>query len=330
MKAQVIKQFGDPSVFQEMDVEKPKTLPGTVLIKVAASSINPIDCKIRAGRFPEISPAFPAILHGDLAGTVEEVAEDVFKFKKGDQVFGWVGGVKNCPGVLSEYVLADAELIAKMPRSVSFKEASALPLISITAWEALFRKAHIRKNDKILIHGGVGGVGHIAIQLAKWREANVSTTVLKQEDISVALSLKADNVIEAKKEQVSDYVQRLTMGKGFDIVFDTIGGSNIDLSFIASKLNGNVVTTAARSTHDLSILHNKGLSLHAIFTLIPLIYNQDRQEYGNILSYIAKLTDKTKIKPLVDPHYFSFSNISQAHQYLEKGQNHGKVVIIYP
>jgi len=329
MKAQVIKEFGKPDIFQEVNVEKPCLLPGHVLVKVEASSVNPLDCKIRSGVTPEIAPTFPAILHGDLAGVIESVANDVTQFEAGDEVFGWIGGIKGRPGALSEFALVDAKLIAKKPRSLSTFQSAALPLVSITAWEALFDKTDVKAGDHVLIHGGVGGVGHIAVQLAKWRGATVSTTVLKDEDIQTALALNADYIINAKQEPVSDYVERLTKSKGFDIVLDTVGGANIDNSFIAAKLNGHVVTTAARSTHDLSIMHNKGLSLHVVFTLLPLLYNEEPQKYGAILTQIARLVDEHMLRPLIDPNHFTFNTVNLAHEFLERGKTKGKVVLAY-
>src|SRR5665213_1799094 len=140
MKAQVITQFGDPSVFVEKEVPKPSIQPGHVLIRVKATSVNPVDYKIRAGKALPIAPVLPAILHGDVAGVIEEVGEGVKGFKIGDEVFGCAGGVKGLGGALAEFMLADARLIAHKPTTLSMAEAAALPLVSITAWEALFEK----------------------------------------------------------------------------------------------------------------------------------------------------------------------------------------------
>lgn len=327
MKAQIINKFGPPSIFEYRDIEKPEIKLGHVLIKVHATSVNQIDCKIRSGVVSAIAPDFPAVLHGDVAGIIESVALDITTFKVGDEVFGCVGGLKNSPGALAEYVLADAKLIAKKPTSLTMLEAAALPLVSITAWEALFKKAKLKKNDRILIHGGVGGVGHIALQLAKWSGANVFTTVLKNEDIPLAKSFGADDVINAKEEDVANYVARLTNNQGFDVVFDTVGGPNLDKSLIAARINGSVVTTAARSTHDLTPLHSKALNLHAVFMLLPILTNQGREAHGEILKNIAMIADEGKLKPLIDPHQFTLDNSSDAHALLESGKAQGKVVI---
>jgi NADPH2:quinone reductase len=330
MKAQIITQFGDPSVFQLQDIPVPDLRPGHVLIKVSATSVNQIDCKIRSGAVATIAPLFPAILHGDVAGIVAAVASDVTAFQVGDAVYGCAGGMLGTGGALAEYMLADANLIAKKPASLSMTEAAALPLVAITAWQALFQKAHLQKTQTVLIHGGVGGVGHVAVQLAKWCGAKVYTTVLKEIDFPLAKSLGADEIINAKEETVEAYVSRLTKNQGFDIVFDTVGGPNMDRSFQAAADNGTVVTTAARSTHDLSPLHNKALSLHAVFMLLPILKNKNRAILGKILAELTHVIDAGKLTPLIDPHQFTLATTSAAHTFLESGKAQGKVIITIP
>ncbi len=327
MKAQVITQFGDPSVFKMQDVAKPQLKPGYVLIKVHATSVNPIDCKIRNGTVKDVAPEFPAILQGDIAGVVVEVADDVKHFKNGDEVFGYAGGVRGLGGALAEYMLADAKLLAMKPKSLSMLQAAALPVVGITAWSALFKRANLMKDQSILIHGGVGGVGHVAVQLAHWAGAQVTTTILKEQDIALAKKFGASNVINAKEEEAEHYIQRLTHGNGFDVVFDTVGGPNLDRSLLAAANNGAVVTTAARSTHDLSPMHSKGLSLHVVFVLLPLLSNIGRETHGETLTALAKVIDQGMLKPLIDPTLFSLEDVSAAHAYLESGKAQGKVVI---
>jgi NADPH2:quinone reductase len=297
------------------------------LIRVKATSVNPVDYKIRRGDYAAIAPQFPAILHGDVAGIIEAVAPDVHDFKPGDEVFGCAGGVKGYNGALAEFMLADARLIAKKPASLSMQEAAALPLVSITAWESLFEKIQIKPNQKVLIHAGTGGVGHIAIQLAKWAGAQVYATVSCHEKASIAKSLGAIDTINYKEESVADYVKRLTDGKGFDIVFDTVGAENLKNSFEALALYGNVVTIQANATLNLGPLHSKSGSLHVVLMLIPLLHNVQRERHGKIMAKIAELADKGIIKPLLDPNQFSFSEVSKAHSLLESGKAVGKIVM---
>ncbi len=327
MKAQIIHSFGDSSVFTMVDIPIPETKPGHVLIKVHATSVNPIDCKVRSGAVKAIAPEFPAILHGDVAGVVESVGKGVTQFKEGDEVYGCAGGFRGLGGALAEFMLVDEKLIAHKPKSLSMCEAAALPLVSITAWIALFDKAKLTNDKNVLIHGGVGGVGHIAVQLAKFCGAKVYVTVRKKEDFPIAKSLGADEVINVQKEDVEEYKLRLTKGHGFDIIFDTVGGANLDKSFAAAALNGTIVTTAARSNHDLTPMHSKGLSLHCVFMLLPILTDHHRENYGKILEKIAQIVDDGELKPLIDPNKFTLEEVAKAHELLESGLAKGKIVL---
>ncbi len=327
MKAQVINSFGDHSVFKLTEIPTPTIKSGHILVKVHATSINQIDCKIRSGSVPNIAPKFPAILHGDFAGTIEKISEDVTQFKVGDEVYGCAGGLHGLGGALAEFMLVDAKLIAEKPKSLSMLEAAALPLVSITAWEALFDRIKLGKGNSILIHGAVGGVGHIATQLAKWCKAKVYATVRKHEDFKLAKSFGADEIINISEEKVEEYIARITNNEGFEMIFDTVGGDNLDKSFIAAKDNGVIVTIAARSTHDLTLMHTKGLTLHCELMLLPMLKNCHREHHGQILEKIAQIVDSGKLKPLIDPHHFTLEQASAAHKFLESGKAKGKVVL---
>ena len=327
MKAQIIQSFGDPSVFQLEEVSKPELKPGHVLIQVKASSVNPIDTKVRAGAVPAVAPEFPAVLHGDVAGLVYAVGEGVTEFKVGDEVFGCAGGFKGTGGALAEFMLADADLLAHKPKNLTMEEAAALPLVAITAWEALFNRAHLVPGQDILIHAATGGVGHIAIQLAKWKGATVYTTASSQEKLEIGTRLGADVTINYREESVHDYVQKHTDGKGFDVVFDTVGGENLDRSFEAAAVHGTVAAIAARSTHDLSPVHSKGLSLHVTFMLLKILNKDMHKQYGEILKKVAKVVEEGKLRPLVDPNMFTFDEVSKAHEYMESGKAIGKIVL---
>lgn len=329
MKAVVINAFGGPEVFQVTNIPKPEVPPGHVLIQVKGSSVNQVDCKIRSGTVPSITPSFPAVLHGDVAGIVTEVGPNVVTFKAGDEVYGCSGGVKGTGGALAEYMAADAQTIAKKPKYLSFTEAAALPLATITAWMALFYKLNLAPSQHILIHGGVGGVGNIAVQLAKSVGANVSATVGADSDFATARSLGAQGVINYHQEDVVNYVKRLTNDRGFDMIFDTIGEKNLPNSFQAAALNGAIVTTAARLSLDLTPMHQKALSLHLVFMLLPLLKNQDRQAFGAILSKAAQLVDAGQLKPLIDQARFSIADVAKAHAYLESGKAKGKVALFW-
>lgn len=328
MKSQVIQSFGDPSVFQYKEILKPELKPGHVLIQVKATSINPIDTKVRAGAVPAVAPEFPAVLHGDVAGIVSEVGEGVSEFTIGDEVFGCAGGFRGTTGgALAEFMLADVDLLAHKPKNLTMEEAAALPLVSITAWEALFNRAELLPGQEILIHGATGGVGHVAIQLAKWGGATVYTTASSHEKLEIGKRLGADVTINYREETVQEYVQKYTNGKGFDIVFDTVGGENLDRSFEAAAVHGTVAAIAARSTHDLTPVHSKGLSLHVTFMLLKILNKDMHKHYGEILKKVAKVVEEGKLRPLLDSNIFTFDEVSEAHEYMESGKAVGKIVL---
>ena len=327
MVSQVIYKFGDASVFKRETLPKPTIKAGYVLIEVKASSINPLDLKIRSGDYGHIAPEFPAILQGDVAGVVVEVGEGVANFVVGDEVYGCAGGVKGENGALTDYMLADALLIAKKPKSLSMEEAAALPLVSITAWEALHDKVTIKPGQKVLVHGGTGGVGSIAVQLAKSFGADVYTTVSTSKKANLAPGLTTDKIINYRQESVSDYVARITNGNGFDIIFDTVGEKNIETSFEALALYGTVVTIQANTTVNLAGLHLKSGNLKVVLMLLPLLHGVHRGHHGDILQKIAELVDNDKLKPLLHPNSFSFDKIQQAHEFAESGKAYGKIVL---
>nr|WP_295970771.1 zinc-dependent alcohol dehydrogenase family protein [uncultured Bacillus sp.] len=328
MKAQVIRTFGGPFVFQLEDIPIPEVKPGYVLIQVKATSVNPIDTKVRGGLFPDVADEFPVVIHGDVAGVVAEVGEGVTEFKSGDEVYGCAGGYKGAGGALAEYMLADARLIAHKPKNLSMEEAAALPLVAITAYEALFDRAGIKAGDEILIHAAAGGVGHVAIQLAKWAGAKVYTTASTPEKQQIARHLGADAVINYKETSVEQYVEQYTDGKGFKYVFDTVGKENLDRSFQAASIHGTVVGVAARSTHDLSPLHAKGLTLHIVFMLLHMINKNEHQQNKDRLNHISSIVNEGKLRPLIDPKRFTFDEVSAAHQYLEENKATGKIVLL--
>jgi len=327
MQAYVINHFGGPEVFEPIDLAVPRLLPGHVLIKVVATSINPVDVKIRQGKLAAIAPEFPAILHGDVAGVIEQVGERVSGFKPGDEVYACAGGVRGSQGALADYILADADLVALKPMRVDLPEAAALPLVSITAWTALIDKANVQPGQLVLIHGATGGVSHIAIQLAKAVGATVYATCSSPAKAEIAKSLGADHAINYHDMDVTSYVNHYTQGKGFDVVFDTVGGENIQQSFKAAALNGKVVTVSARSNQDLSLMHSKGLSLHVVFMLIPLLHHVGRSHQGDILRNISRHVDESRIRPLIDVNRFRMSEIGRAHAQWESGNYIGKILV---
>ena len=327
MKAMVINRFGGPEEFAPVEQAVPEVSPGHVLIRVSGSSVNPVDWKLRSGLIPALAPEMPAVLHGDVAGRIEAVGPGVDDLQPGDEVYACAGGFKGLGGALAEYMLADADLVAPKPATLSLKEAAVLPLVGITAWESLIDRARVEAGQRVLVHAGTGGVGHIGLQLAKCAGAIVYTTVSDERKAEQARSLGADEVINYREHTVAEYVQQHTRGEGFDVVFDTVGDANLTGSFQAARAGGTVVTIAARSTQDLTTLHAKSITLHCVFMGLPLITGKGRVHHGDVLLRLARLVDNGRIKPLIDPQTFAFKDVGKAHQKLQDGRAMGKIAL---
>ncbi|WP_166831164.1 zinc-dependent alcohol dehydrogenase family protein [Thalassoroseus pseudoceratinae] len=326
MKAMQIKTYGENAQFEVAEVDKPEVKPGHVLVKIAASSVNTVDTMIRKmGKELPLSPDTPAILGMDFAGTVEVVGEGVTDYSVGDEVYGCAGGLADLPGTLAEYIVADIDLIAKKPRNLSMREAAALPLVAITAYEGL-QRAGIKPGQKVLVHGGSGGVGHVAVQLAKHWGAEVFSTGGGESQL--ALIEKLGGIpINYKTEPIEDYVNKHTDGAGFDLIFDSVGGENLSKSFEAAALNGQVATTVSMVELDLTPAHFKGLSLHVVFMLIPMLHNFRRDDHAKILSDLATISESGGLQPVLDEKQFTLEEAGQAHARLESGKAMGKVVV---
>ena len=327
MKAMLLEKFGASDGFILADIEQPTLRAGHVLVQVAATSVNTVDTMIRSmgAELAPLSPKLPALLGMDFAGTVAAVGAGVDTFTVGDEVYGCAGGLGELPGALAEYMLADAQLIAHKPKSISMAEAAALPLVGITAYEGLVR-AGVGKQQKVLVHGGSGGVGHVALQLAKHLGADVYATGGGERQLALIAELGA-TPINYKQESVADYVQQHTGGNGFDVVYDSVGGANLNKSFEATKLNGHIATTVSIIELDLAPAHFKGLSLHVVFMLIPMLHNHNRAEHQVILRKLAAIVDTGALKPILDQSSFSLHQVGQAHDRLSSGAAMGKVVI---
>ena len=326
MKAMVLNEFGDSAEFQLTELRQPAVKAGHVVVRVTATSVNTVDTMIRQmGKDLPFSPDLPAVLGMDLAGTIEAVGEGVTGFAPGDVVYGCAGGLADLQGTLAECMLVDARLIAHKPKTLSMREAAALPLVGITAYEGLQRSG-AKNGQKILVHGGAGGVGHVAVQLARHFGADVYATASGGESMQIIETYGA-TPIDYKAEKVADYVAKCTDGDGFDVVFDSVGGANITRSFEAAALNGQVATTVSLLELDLTPAHFKGLSVHVVFMLIPMLYDHKREGHGAILTKLAEIADAGALKPLLDETRFGIEEIGKAHDRLTSGQAIGKVVV---
>ncbi|MEM9462833.1 MAG: zinc-binding dehydrogenase [Myxococcota bacterium] len=329
MKAYIARQYGADAQLELADVPTPEPRPGEILIRVEATSLNPIDNK-QLRHDLGINPELPAILHGDVAGVVDHVGPGVERFEVGDRVYACAGGFRGTAGALAELMPADAKLVAHRPTSLSAAQAAALPLVALTAWESLVDGAKLQPAEHVLIHGGTGGLGHVALQIAKAHGARVAVTVSTEAKAEIARRLGADDIIFYRSESVDDYVRRFTDGRGFDVVYDTLSGANFERSLQAVRIRGRVATVFTgtdSTTLDLTQAFVRALTVYAQNMSIPLITGEGREHHGEILGKVAELVDAGKLEPLVDPHRFDFSQANEAHAFFEANEHVGKIVL---
>lgn len=316
MKAIVLNSFGGPEAFELCDLAKPIPQAGQVLVKVYATSINPLDYQVRRGDYQDLVP-LPAITGHDISGVVEAVGAGVTSFVPGDEVW-YTAQIFGGPGSYAEYHLADENIIGKKPAALNHLEAASLSLVGGTVWEALVERAGLKVGESILIHGGAGGVGHIAIQVAKAIGARVFTTV-RETNFEFAKSLGADVTIDYKNEDYAEVIMRETAGHGVDVVLDTIGGDTLAHSPHALAQLGRVVSIVdIAKPQNLIEAWGKNASYHFVFT---------RQNRGK-LDELSRLVERGQLKPYVGAT-FSLEDIPLAHTLLETANNglKGKIAI---
>ena len=311
--------------FVETDLPRPLPAANQVLVRISAAGVNPLDTKIRAGAAAHARQALPATLGLDMAGIVEEVGSSITTFHPGDEVYGAVGGVGGLQGTLAQFVAADAALLAHKPSALSMREAAVLPLSAITAWEGLVDRAHVHEGQTVLIHAGAGGVGHVAVQIARAFGAEVFATV-SSDKRHIVESYGAVS-IDYRSMTVEQYVQSFTRNEGFDIVYDTVGGSTLDDSFKAvRKYTGHAVSCLGWGSHSLAPLSFRGATYSGVFTLLPLLTGEGRAHHGEILSHISRLVDEGRLRPLLNSEHFSTSTLDAAYRTVASGSL-GKVAI---
>ncbi|GAB2692959.1 NADP-dependent oxidoreductase [Mucilaginibacter koreensis] len=303
MKAVQIHQYGGPEELNYEEAPMPEIQADEVLVKIYATSINPIDWKVRQGSHGNYQ--FPLILGWDAAGTVEEVGEQVTTFKAGDAVYGRPDVTRN--GTYAEYVAVKADQLALKPERADFLTAAAIPLAGLTAWQGIFDHGQLQAGQKILIHGGSGGVGTFAIQFAKWKGAHVATTA-SESNIQFLKDLGADEVINYKTEQ---FEEKLT---GYDVVFDTIGGDTQLKSVQVLKQGGILVSTVGIANPDA--LKEKNIEGKQYMA----------QSYPDQLKQIGELLDAGKIQPIITK-VFPLNAVAEAQKASEQGHTRGKIVV---
>jgi NADPH:quinone reductase len=324
MRALVLEEYNAP--FRLVEMARPKAAAGQVLVRIKASGVNPLDTKIRTGNGGHAKQTLPAVLGMDMAGVVEEVGSGVMGFCVGDEVFGMTGGVGGVQGSLAEFAAVDPELLAKKPASLSMKQAATIPLSFITAWEGVVDRANVRAGQKVLVHAGAGGVGHVVVQIAKARGAEVFATV-SQEKKAIVEGYRAVP-IDYRSMKVEEYVAEFAGGEGFDVIYDTVGGATLDDSFAATKVyTGHVVSCLGWGTHQLAPLSFRGATYSGVFTLLPLLTGKGRAHHGEMMREATKLVDAGELVPLVDERRFTLETAMEAHALVESGKARGKVVV---
>lgn len=317
MKAAVLTKFGGSDAFEMRDVAVPSVGPRDVRVRVHATAVNPLDYQIRRGDYAEYVP-LPAITGHDISGVIEEVGDDVNQFAVGDEVY-YTPLIFGAQGSYAEQHVANVDLIARKPKNLSHPEAASLTLVGGTVWEAFETRAQLRAGETVLIHGGAGGAGSIAIQVAKAMGAQVFTTA-SQKNHDFVKKLGADFAIDYHTQDYVEAINDLTGGVGVDLVLDTIGGDALSRSPLVLAQLGRVVTLVdIAQPQNLIEAWGRNASYHFLFT---------RQNRGK-LDALTRLVERDLVRPVIGAT-FPLARIGEAHAHLEAGSANGlrgKVVV---
>ena len=330
MKAILMTSAGSPDVLAMYNIEKPE-LPSShhLRVKLSAAGVNPLDAKLRAN--PIYYPnKLPAILGCDGAGIVEKVGRAVTRFNEGDSIFFCNGGIGDEPGCYAEYTTVHEDFCAATPSNLGLQDSAALPLVMITAWEALIERANLQAGQTILIHGGTGGVGHIAMQLANHLGARVAVTVSDDKKEGLAQGLEAEKIVRYREMDFVIDVDDWTGGKGVDVVLDTVGGDTFLRSFNVARIGGKIVTLLSTplSLADTQLARLRNLSICYEMMLTPQVMKQheERIRQRKILEQGARLVEAGKIGVLVS-YALPLQDAAEAHRLIEKGGILGKIIL---
>ncbi len=326
MKAMVITGTGQPeAVFRFTEMPDPTVGDDDLLVQVKATSVNPVDCKVRQNS--RVPRQFPVILGYDVSGTVVATGKQVVGFQPGDEIYASPNVFK--PGANADYVVVDARSAALKPQTLDHAASAVLPLVSLTAWECLHLRAKVQPGQLVLIHGGAGGVGHIAIQLAKLHGCHVITTAGREQSIQFCRDmLKADVVIHYRNTDFVQEVMQITNGKGCPVILDLVGGETFIQSLDCIALNGQLVTIVPTETNQIAEkLFLKNVTLHYEFMGVPTAYNINPERQGEILTALRNLVDSGFVQPHIE-HQFPMSDLAKAHHLQETGPMMGKISIV--
>lgn len=302
--------------------------PTDLLIQLKAAGVNPIDTKLRQrGTF--YPDRMPAILGCDGAGVVIAAGSAVQQFQVGDEVYFCYGGLGGHPGTYAEYAVVNEQFVAPKPQSLSFAAAAAAPLVLITAWEALYDRARLEAGRRVLIQAGAGGVGHVAIQLAKLAGATVATTVSSEEKAVLVKQWGADQVFLYTQEDIVDAVMQWTNGEGVDLTFDTVGGNVLSQSFATTAIYGDVVTILSPdATTDWKTARDRNLRVSFELMLTPMLKGliEAQQDQAKILRQCARLIDQKELNIHLS-ETLPLAEAATAHRLIEAGGRIGKIAL---
>ena len=330
MKAILMTAAGGVDVLQLEDISVPELpSPNHIRVKLAAAGINPLDTKLRKN--PLYYPDnLPCVLGCDGAGRVDAVGENVQRFKPGDEVYFFNGGIGKEPGNYAEYTVVHQDFAAFTPRHITLEEAAALPLALISAWESLFDRCCLQEGNTILIHGAAGGVGHLAVQLAKQAGATVLVTVGSPEKAAWVTSLGADRVFVYRDVDFATAVLDWTHGRGVDIVFDTVGGDTFCRSFACTRVYCRIVSLLQWNctAEQMKLARTRNLALISELMLTPTVLgmHEERVHQRRILEEGARLIEADKLKIKVS-HVLPLVEAAKAHAMIEEGHTTGKIVL---
>ena len=330
MKAMLMTAVGDADVLQLADIDTPELpCPNHIRVKLSAAGINPLDTKLRTN--PSLYPGnLPCVLGCDGAGVVDAVGENVQRFTPGDEVYFFNGGLGDAMGNYAEYTVVHQDFAAFMPRHATMEEAAALPLALITAWEALLNRGNLVQGQSVLIHGAAGGVGHLAVQIAKQTGATVLATVGSNEKAAWVTSLGADRVFVYRDVDFATAVLDWTKGRGVDLVFDTVGNDTFCRSFACTRVYGRIVSLLQWncSSEEMKLARTRNLSLIYELMLTPTLLgmHEQRVQQRKILEKGARLIEANRLKIQVS-QVLPLAQAAQAHRMIEEGHTTGKIVL---
>ncbi|RLL51011.1 alcohol dehydrogenase [Mariprofundus sp. EBB-1] len=328
MRAIIMTEAGSSSVLKLTEIERPECGEDELLIQVMAAGINPVDTKVRMNG-PMIKQTGPTILGCDGSGIVEKIGANVTRFKAGDAVYYCYGGLGQQAGNYAEYIAVPEPFVAIKPDCLDFIDAAAAPLVLITAWEALFDRARIQGGQKVFIHAGAGGVGHVAIQLAKLAGCDVATTVSNTEKADFVRQLGADLIINYKEQDVCEALLTWTDGSGVDVALDTVGGEAFNQLVNATRIYGDIVTILqVPENADWKNIRLRNIRVTQALMLTPMLMGltDAAEHHGDILDQCAQFFDQQQLSVFVSDT-LPLDKAAAAHDLLEAGVITAKLVL---